>query len=111
AERLYVAIGEPGVVTVVDTRRLSLVEAVPTEEGAHTIAWDADQRTLYAFLPRSCAVAVLVEREGKPTEAPPRQFVLAARQSRPRPQYRRGGLTLDPHVHHPAPLEVGTNRQ
>ncbi len=63
SERLYVAIGAPGVVCVLDTARLELVETVPTESGAHTIGWNPANRTLYALLPASMGVAVFVERE------------------------------------------------
>ena len=51
--RLYVAIGSPGVVSVIDAQRLVTLETVPTESGAHTIGWNADNRRLYAFLPGS----------------------------------------------------------
>jgi DNA-binding beta-propeller fold protein YncE len=60
-ERLYVAIGMPGVICVMDTARLELLETVPTEPGAHTIGWSPVHRTLYAFLPASMGAAVFVE--------------------------------------------------
>jgi DNA-binding beta-propeller fold protein YncE len=60
--RLYVAVGSPGVVHVVDDQRLRLIETVPTEAGAHTLGWNTDTRTLYAFLPASERAAVFVER-------------------------------------------------
>ena len=47
--RLYVAIGSPGVVSVIDAQRLVTLETVPTESGAHTIGWHADTRTLLHF--------------------------------------------------------------
>lgn len=55
AERshLYVAIGEPGVIDVVDLAEWKRVEVVVTERGAHTIALDATARRVYAFLPDS----------------------------------------------------------
>jgi DNA-binding beta-propeller fold protein YncE len=59
--RLYVAIGSPGVVSVVDEERLEMLETVETESGAHTIAWNPDSRTLYAFLPGSGGAAVYEE--------------------------------------------------
>ena len=62
-ERLYVAIGTPGVVCVVDTAHLNLIETVPTEPGAHTIGWNPVHQTLYAFLPTSMGVAVFAEQE------------------------------------------------
>jgi DNA-binding beta-propeller fold protein YncE len=59
--RLYVAIGKPGVVEVIDTRAMAVVEQVATEEGAHTTAFDPLRQRLYVFLPRSCRAAVYVE--------------------------------------------------
>jgi DNA-binding beta-propeller fold protein YncE len=56
--RLYVAVGEPGVIDVFDTETLTRVEVVATEAGAHTTAWDPHGQTLYAFLPRSHRAAV-----------------------------------------------------
>ncbi len=61
-ERLYVAIGEPGVVCSFDSGRLELVETVETEQGAHTTGWDPDARCLYVFSPRSGGAAVYEER-------------------------------------------------
>jgi DNA-binding beta-propeller fold protein YncE len=55
---LYVAIGEPGVICVVDTRRPELLGTVPTEDGAHTIAVDNDSHAVYAFLSGSCGAAI-----------------------------------------------------
>lgn len=60
-DRLYVAIGEPGVVCVFDTRTLALLETVATERGAHTIGVNPALHTLYAFLPDSRGAAVLVD--------------------------------------------------
>ena len=59
--RLYVAIGKPGVIDVVDTAALSVVEQIQTEEGAHTTAFDPVRERLYVFMPRSCRAAVYVE--------------------------------------------------
>jgi DNA-binding beta-propeller fold protein YncE len=59
--RLYVAIGKPSVIDVVDAATLSVVEQVPTEEGAHTTAFDPSREWLYVFLPRSCRAAVYAE--------------------------------------------------
>ncbi len=58
---LYVAIAQPGVVEVVDTRTLMLVEQINTEEGAHTTAFDYQRQLLYVFLPSSCRAAVYEE--------------------------------------------------
>ena len=60
--RLYIAVGDPGVVHVIDERRLLTLETVPTEAGAHTIGWDPACRTLYAFLPSSQGAGVFVDR-------------------------------------------------
>src|SRR5215468_8127446 len=60
--RLYVAIGSPGIVSVIDDHRLETLQTVFTESGAHTIGWNPDIRTLYAFLPRSGGAAVFVEQ-------------------------------------------------
>lgn len=50
---LYVAIGEPGVIDVVDVATWQRTEVVATEPGAHTIALDATAHRVYAFLPRT----------------------------------------------------------
>ena len=34
------AIGKPGVIDVIDIYKMTLVEEIPTEEGAHTFAFD-----------------------------------------------------------------------
>jgi DNA-binding beta-propeller fold protein YncE len=61
--RLYVAIGEPGVVCSFDSDRLEPLETVATEAGAHTIGWDPDGRCLYAFCPASSGALVFEERD------------------------------------------------
>jgi DNA-binding beta-propeller fold protein YncE len=58
---LYVAIGSPGVVDVVDTREMALAQEVATEVGAHTTAFDHNQQLLYVFLPRTRRAAVYAE--------------------------------------------------
>ena len=50
-QRLYVAIGDPGVITVFDTERLEERETITTERGAHTVGWDPATAQLYAFAP------------------------------------------------------------
>jgi DNA-binding beta-propeller fold protein YncE len=52
-QHLYVAVGDPGVIDVFDTRRMRWIETVPTEKGAHTIGFDLDRNRVYAFLPQS----------------------------------------------------------
>jgi DNA-binding beta-propeller fold protein YncE len=61
-ERLYVAIGDPGVIEVLETTPLRRREIVTTEPGAHTIAFDATSETVYAFLPRTHRAAVYRDR-------------------------------------------------
>ena len=60
--RLYVAVGDPGVVCSFDSDRLEHVETVATEEGAHTIGWDPFGQNLYAFCPTSGGAAIYTER-------------------------------------------------
>jgi DNA-binding beta-propeller fold protein YncE len=62
-KRLYVAIGDPGVIDVVDTKTLRCSETVRTERGAHTLAFDASSNTIYAFLPETHRAAVYVDRD------------------------------------------------
>ena len=61
--RLYVAVGDPGVVCSFDSDRLELLETVATEPGAHTTGWDPDGRCLYVFCAMSCGAAVYEERD------------------------------------------------
>jgi DNA-binding beta-propeller fold protein YncE len=60
-QRLYVAIGDPGIVEVVDTQAIVIIQQVETERGAHTIAFDAARQRLFVFLPDSCRAAVYEE--------------------------------------------------
>ena len=55
---LYVAIGNPGIIDVIDTRAWTNMETVPTGRGAHTIAHDRDSNRVYAFLPQTHRAAV-----------------------------------------------------
>src|SRR5712691_2186217 len=59
--RLYVAIGDPGVVEVFDTAPLRRREAVTTEPGAHTLAFDAARNVVCAFLPATHRAAVYAD--------------------------------------------------
>ena len=59
--RLYVAIGDPGLIEVFATDRLERLDVVATEPGAHTIGLDADRHRVYAFLPATQRAAVFVE--------------------------------------------------
>ena len=59
---LYVAIGDPGLIAVADTRSLEIIEIVPTEPGAHTLGIDPDCHAVYVFLPASGGAAVYEDR-------------------------------------------------
>jgi DNA-binding beta-propeller fold protein YncE len=61
-ERVYVAVGDPGVVCSFDTRRLEQIETVETELGAHTAAWDPVDRSLYVFCPQTSGAIIYAER-------------------------------------------------
>jgi DNA-binding beta-propeller fold protein YncE len=56
--RVYVAIGEPGVIDVFDTAPLRRHETITTEPGAHTLSFDATRHVVCAFLPASHRAAV-----------------------------------------------------
>ncbi len=55
---LYVAVGDPGVIDVFDTRDMTSLCRIDTEPGAHTTALSAQGDRLYAFLPRTHRAAV-----------------------------------------------------
>jgi DNA-binding beta-propeller fold protein YncE len=57
---LYVAIGDPGVIDVIDVSAMRRQEVVSTEAGAHTLALDRKRRKIYSFMPRSHRAAVFV---------------------------------------------------
>jgi len=57
-QRLYVAIGHPGVIDVFDAADMELLGSVPTEKGAHTLAIASDGEHIYAFLPATHRAAV-----------------------------------------------------
>jgi DNA-binding beta-propeller fold protein YncE len=61
---LYVAVGDPGVIDVFDTMSMQRLESVPTEKGAHTIAFDPDRNKVYAFLPQMQSAAVYSDLPG-----------------------------------------------
>ena len=60
--RIYVAVGDPGVIDVFESTALRRLETVPTEFGAHTIGFDAVRQTVYAFLPQSHRAAVYTDQ-------------------------------------------------
>ena len=59
--RLYCAVAKPGLITVVDTGSLRIIEEVRTEEGAGSLVYDPTQGRLYSFHPKSCRAVVYVE--------------------------------------------------
>lgn len=61
AKSIYVAIGDPGVIDVLEARAPEVVQQVKTEAGAHTTAFDSQRRRLYVFLPATCRAAVFDE--------------------------------------------------
>ncbi len=62
---LYVAIGEPGVVQVVDTIAMRIAQTLVTEPGTHTTAFDSQRQVLYAFQPVTCQAGIYhVSTEG-----------------------------------------------
>jgi DNA-binding beta-propeller fold protein YncE len=58
---LYVAVGDPGVIDVIDVRAMRGKQVVPTEAGAHTLALDRKRKKIYAFLPKTHRAAVFVD--------------------------------------------------
>ena len=58
---LYVAVGDPGVLDVFDTRSMRKLETIPTVKGAHTIAFDTHHNKVYAFLPQTHQAAVYLD--------------------------------------------------
>lgn len=59
--RLYVAIGDPGVIDVFEATSLNRLDTVLTEKGAHTLAFDALRNKVYAFLPQTHRAQVFVD--------------------------------------------------
>lgn len=60
---IYVAIGNPGVVQVIDAHTMDVLQTLVTERGAHTTAFDTQRQSLYVFLPTSCQAGVYVEAD------------------------------------------------
>jgi DNA-binding beta-propeller fold protein YncE len=58
---LYVAIGDPGVIDVIDIGTMRRKEVVTTEAGAHTLALNRKRNKVYAFLPQSHRAAVFTD--------------------------------------------------
>ncbi len=61
--RLYVAVGDPGVIDMFDTDSLERIETISTEKGAHTLGFDASRNKIYAFLPQSHRAAVFEDKD------------------------------------------------
>jgi DNA-binding beta-propeller fold protein YncE len=57
-QQLYVAVGDPGVVDVFDTRTMKSLGTIATEKGAHTTAFPAAGDCLIAFLPQTHRAAI-----------------------------------------------------
>jgi DNA-binding beta-propeller fold protein YncE len=62
SRRLYVAVGDPGVIDVIDIETMCRQEVVATEAGAHTLALDRKRNKVYVFLPQSHRAAIFHER-------------------------------------------------
>jgi hypothetical protein len=62
-QRLYVAVGDPGVVCAFTSQPLEELETIETEPGAHTCGWDPDERCLYVFCPQSGGAMLFEERD------------------------------------------------
>jgi len=60
--RVYMAIGDPGVIEVFDTTPLRRHETVATEVGAHTLSFDATRNIVCAFLSATHRAAVYEDR-------------------------------------------------
>lgn len=57
-QRLYVAVGDPGIIDVFDTKSMKNLGGVATEKGAHTFALAPAGNQVYAFLPASHRAAI-----------------------------------------------------
>jgi DNA-binding beta-propeller fold protein YncE len=57
-QRLYIAVGDPGVIDVFDTATMQALGSVATEKGAHTTAFPPSGDSLIAFLPASHRAAL-----------------------------------------------------
>lgn len=59
--RVYVAVGDPGVIEVFETAPFRRRETVSTEAGAHTLAFDPARNLVCAFLPASHRASLYVD--------------------------------------------------
>jgi DNA-binding beta-propeller fold protein YncE len=58
SNEVYCAIGDKGVIQVIDAAGMKIVQELQTEKGTHTFAFDETRQKLYAFLPSSCKARV-----------------------------------------------------
>ncbi len=58
---LYCAIGKPGVIDIIDTRRMEKSDQIKTEEGANTLTFDTRRQRLYSFFPKKNCAEVFQE--------------------------------------------------
>jgi hypothetical protein len=56
-----VAVGDPGVMDVFDTKTISRLEIVPTEKSAHTQVCNAAGNKIYVFLLQTYPALVFVD--------------------------------------------------
>jgi DNA-binding beta-propeller fold protein YncE len=61
---LYVAIGDPGLIQVFDTKMMTLVQTVMTEPGTHTLGFSQTRNKVYAFMPSTHRAAVYFDSAG-----------------------------------------------
>jgi DNA-binding beta-propeller fold protein YncE len=62
-KHLYVAIGDPGIIQITDTDAMKVLDTIPTELGAHTIAFDPATNKVYGFLPQTSRAVVYLDEE------------------------------------------------
>jgi DNA-binding beta-propeller fold protein YncE len=61
-QHLYVAVGDPGVIDVIDVSSWLRLETIVTEPGAHTLAFDEGSNRVYAFLPETHRASLYQDR-------------------------------------------------
>ena len=59
---IYVAMGTPGALSVIDALTMTIVEEIATEPGAGTTAFDVQRQQLYIFLPQTSRMAIYAQR-------------------------------------------------
>ena len=60
-DHLYVAIGDPAVIQVFDTKSMKEIQTVTTESGTHTIGFNQNLGKVYAFMPETHRASVYQE--------------------------------------------------